>query len=70
LEGDTLCRYDWHPWRRSLNYDSLPHSDKLHVVERFTETTPGKLTDEITIEDPDAFVAPWKELKLTATGLT
>jgi len=63
-EGDTLV-VDTIGIRGDvpLNYDSLPHSDKLHVVERFTETTPGKLTDEITIEDPDAFVAPWKEIE-------
>ena len=36
------------------------HSDKLHVVERFTRTAPDHLTYEATIEDPLVFTRPWK----------
>ena len=36
------------------------HSDKLHVVERFTRTAPDHLTYEATIEDPEVFTRPWK----------
>jgi hypothetical protein len=37
-----------------------PHSDKLHVVERFMMVDGGKaLRVDITFEDPDAFTAPW-----------
>jgi hypothetical protein len=36
-----------------------PHSDKLHVVERFTVAPDGKsLTAIVTVEDPDTFNAP------------
>ena len=35
------------------------HSDKLHVVERFTRTAPDHLSYEATIEDPEVFTQPW-----------
>ena len=37
-----------------------PHTDKLHVVERFKLIDGGKtLEDLITVEDPGAFTTPW-----------
>jgi len=36
------------------------HSDKLHVVERYTRTSPDVIQYEATIEDPDTFTRPWK----------
>jgi hypothetical protein len=36
------------------------HSDKLHVVERYTRTSPDVITYEATIEDPEVFTRPWK----------
>jgi hypothetical protein len=36
------------------------HSDKLHVVERYTRTSPNIITYEATIEDPSVFTRPWK----------
>jgi hypothetical protein len=45
-----------------------PHTEKLHVVERFTIDPDGKnLTALVTVEDPDTFNAPltmqqrWRE---------
>jgi hypothetical protein len=35
------------------------HSNKLHVVERYTRTAPATLRYEATIEDPDVFERPW-----------
>ena len=36
-----------------------PHSEKLHVVERFTLSEDGNgLTAIVTVEDPDTFNAP------------
>jgi hypothetical protein len=35
-------------------------SSKLHVVERFTRSSPYHLTYEATIEDPSVFSRPWK----------
>jgi hypothetical protein len=36
------------------------HSDALHVVERYTRTSPDIITYEVTIEDPKVFSRPWK----------
>ena len=36
------------------------HSEALHVVERYTPTTPYHLLYEATIEDPKVFTRPWK----------
>ena len=42
-----------------------PHSDKLHVIERFRMIEGGKkLQVEMTVEDPAAFKAPWKGTKV------
>jgi hypothetical protein len=35
------------------------HSDELHVVERFTATSPDHLRYDATIEDPKTFTRPW-----------
>jgi len=36
------------------------HSDKLHVVERYTRTGPNEIQYEATMEDPNVFTRPWK----------
>jgi hypothetical protein len=36
------------------------HSDALHVVERYTRTSPDVMRYEATIEDPKVFSRPWK----------
>ena len=37
-----------------------PHTDKMHVIERFKLIDGGKtLEDRLTIEDPGAFTVPW-----------
>jgi hypothetical protein len=36
------------------------HSDKLHVVERYTRTAPDVITYEATMDDPNVFTRPWK----------
>ena len=36
------------------------HSEALHVVERYTRTSPDVITYEATIEDPKVFTRPWK----------
>jgi hypothetical protein len=36
------------------------HSDALHVVERYTRTSPDVISYEATIEDPKVFTRTWK----------
>ena len=36
------------------------HSDKVHVVERYTRISPDVISYEATIEDPEVFTRPWK----------
>jgi hypothetical protein len=36
------------------------HSDALHVVERYTRTSPDVIAYEATIDDPNVFTRPWK----------
>ena len=60
-EGDTLVvdvksLNDSTWFDRSGNF----HSDKLHVVERYTRTSPDVIAYEATIDDPDVFTRPWK----------
>ena len=60
-EGETLVvdvtGFNDQTWfDRAGNY----HSDALHVVERYTGTSPDHLLYEATIEDPDVFTRPWK----------
>jgi hypothetical protein len=36
------------------------HSDQLHVVERYTRTSPEVIAYEATMDDPKTFTRPWK----------
>ncbi|MBV9507688.1 MAG: hypothetical protein JO323_22055 [Acidobacteriia bacterium] len=60
-EGDTLVVdvADNNPetW---LDMSGNFHSEALHVVERYTRTSPDTLQYEATIEDPKVFTRPWK----------
>src|SRR5262245_42102208 len=37
----------------------LPHTEQLHLIERFTRTDASMLTYEVTIDDPGAYVRTW-----------
>ena len=60
-DGDTLV-VDSTGFLDSTWFDRAGnfHSDALHVVERFTATSPDHLAYEATIEDPKVFTRPWK----------
>ena len=36
-----------------------PHTEKLHVVQKYTRTSLDNLHISATIEDPDTYVKPW-----------
>ena len=58
-EGDTLVadtnNFNDLTW---LNPRGLPHSEKLHVVERYTRPELGRLNVSITMDDAEAFTKP------------
>lgn len=37
----------------------MPHSDQIHVIERWTQVGPDELTNDVTIIDPKALTKPW-----------
>src|SRR5713226_3946016 len=60
-EGETLV-VDATGFNDSTWFDRAGnfHSDQLHVVERYTRTSPDVISYEATIEDPPTFTRPWK----------
>ena len=60
-EGDTLVvdgvGFNERTW---LDAAGHPHTDQLHVVERYTRVTRDVLHYEAIIEDPQTYTAPWK----------
>ena len=50
-----------------MSNGGLPHTDRLHLVERFTRTDYDTLRYEVTIDDPAAYTRTWEsswDLKL------
>lgn len=65
--GDSIGRWE----RDTLVVDTVgfnerswirvyPHTEKLHVIQRYTRPNLGRLEKEVTIEDPGTFTKPWK----------
>lgn len=59
-EGDTLV-VDIKGFNEKFWFSNggLPHTDKLHLVERFTRTDANTLKYEVTIDDPGAYTRTW-----------
>lgn len=61
-EGDTLVvdriAFDERMW---LDGASHPHSDQLHIVERYRRPDLGHLEIQVTMEDPKALVRPFTQ---------
>jgi hypothetical protein len=59
-EGDTLVvdivGFNENSW---LDYYGHPHTDKLHVVEKFSRPNKNLLRYEALIDDPGAYTRPW-----------
>lgn len=59
-EGDTLVvdtvGFNTETW---LDAAGHPHSDQLHVVERYTRPDSNTLRLEATITDPEYYTKPW-----------
>ncbi|MBZ5632559.1 MAG: carboxypeptidase-like regulatory domain-containing protein [Acidobacteriia bacterium] len=66
-DGDTLVvdttGFNDKAW---LSLTGIPHTEKLHTVERIHRPDYGHIEVEITMEDSEAFTGPWKRT-FTAT---
>jgi hypothetical protein len=56
LVVETTGFADW-GW---INRGGYPHSDALHVVERFRRADRDHMRLDITLNDPKAYAQPWK----------
>ena len=59
-DGDTLVvdrvTFNERVW---LDQGAHPHSDALHVIERYRRPDAGHLEKEVTVEDPGVLAKPW-----------
>ena len=59
-EGDTLVidtvGFNEGSW---MDRSAMPHTDRLHLMERLTRTDFDTLDYSVTIDDPGAYTAPW-----------
>jgi hypothetical protein len=59
-DGDTLVvdvvGFNEATW---LDQAGHPHTDALHVIERFTRVNEATLHYQVTIDDPKAYTKPW-----------
>jgi hypothetical protein len=59
-DGDTLyvdtIGYNEAFW---LDRRGLPHTDKLHTLEKFTRINQAQVRYEVTVDDPGAYTGPW-----------
>jgi hypothetical protein len=63
-EGDTLVvdvvGFNEKTWLAGVG---TIHSDKLHVTERYTRDTYDTIRYEVTMEDPEVFTKPWRQIE-------
>jgi hypothetical protein len=64
-DGDTLV-VDSIGFNDRTRLDTLghPHSDELHVIQRFSRADPTHLAYEVTVDDPKAYTKPWTNKRL------
>lgn len=64
-DGDTLV-IDTIGFNDRTRLDTIghPHSDKMHVTEKYTRPDLGHIDYEITIDDPAIFTKPWKNTRV------
>jgi hypothetical protein len=64
-DGDTLVvdrvAFDPRVW---LDIEAHPHSDKLHIIERYHRRDLGHLEIEITVDDPGVLARPWTQKRV------
>jgi hypothetical protein len=59
-EGDTFVvdtvGFNEGSW---IEAEGFPHTDKLHLIERFTRSDSNTLKYEVTVDDPGAYTRTW-----------
>jgi len=59
-DGDTLVvhsvGYNERFW---MGNSGLPHTEALHLIERFRRTNPGTLRYDVTVDDPRTYTRSW-----------
>jgi len=60
-EGDTMV-VDTKGFNEKFWFDNggLPHTEQLHLIERFTRTDMKTMRYEVTVDDPGAYTRTWK----------
>ena len=58
-EGDTLV-VDTAAFHDRSWLGVYPHTEQLHVIERYRRPELARLEREVTVEDPGTFTKPWK----------
>jgi hypothetical protein len=70
-EGDTLVvdriGFNEQSW---LDQEAHPHSEKLHVIERYKRPDLGHLETEITVEDPEILAKPYTTKRVSELAPT
>jgi len=63
-DGDTLV-IDTIGFNGKTRLDTIghPHSDKMHVIQRFTYTDSDHIAYEINVDDPVYYAKPWKNTR-------
>ena len=57
---DTIAMND----KTSLDTVGHPHSDQIHLTEKLRRTGATTMSYELTIDDPKAYTAPWKQSRV------
>jgi hypothetical protein len=64
-EGDTLVvdkvGFNDKTW---LDNDGHPHTEMLHIIERYRRPDKGHLEMETTVEDPGTLAKPWTQKRI------
>lgn len=63
-DGDTLV-IDTIGFNGKTRLDTIghPHSDQMHLIERFQFTDPDHIAYEVTVDDPKTYTKPWKNTR-------
>jgi hypothetical protein len=64
-DGDTLV-IDTIGFNGKTRLDTLghPHSDQMHLIERYRLTDPDHISYEVTVDDPKTFTKPWTNVRV------